>query len=196
MTGNTYSLPRCLLDCFWKLTAKSFPTTWALIRSPTYDISLQEQWLCPGHSGAVISNSTHPLSYSDLLCSWVSWQRSMMIYVSPHVTVQQCLTPIISYFSGWVTSLVTLMGSDQASNLIVFDMIRLSGPKQTEYYTLRTLGTFLIACDSAQGHCSPYYMSCTTFCMKKIPTYFPHPFFFFFLSSSSPHPSEQWLATL
>ncbi len=58
-----------------------------------------------------------------MLCSRVSWQRSMMIHVSPHVTGQLFLTPIILF---WVASLVTLMGSDQVGNLILFDLIRLT----------------------------------------------------------------------
>ena len=36
------------------------------------------------------------------------------------------------------------MGSDQAGNLIMFDMIRLSRTEQTGYYTLGTLGTGLM----------------------------------------------------
>ena len=50
-----------------------------------------------------------------------------------------------SPFSGWVVSLVTLMGGGQAGNLIVFDLIRLSSPEQIGYYTLgKALGTFLM----------------------------------------------------
>lgn len=49
-----------------------------------------------------------------------------------------------SSFSGWVASLVTFIGGDQAGNLIVFDLIRLSRTEQTGYYTLGTLGTFLM----------------------------------------------------
>ena len=47
-------------------------------------------------------------------------------------------------FLGGSPVLVTLMGGDQAGNLIVFDLIRLSSLEQTGYYTLRTLGTVLM----------------------------------------------------
>jgi hypothetical protein len=83
------------------------------------------------------------------------------------------------------------MGGDRAGNLIVFDLIRLSSPEQTGYYSLgKALGTFLMlatAQPSAANTAWPDYMKSPP--MKEIPTYFAlfcHP-------PRVPFPFRRWL---
>lgn len=106
-----------LTSC-WQLPAKSSQRFGRLSNLPP--ISLQEQWLCLGLSGTIINNShsKRPAVMVYVLYSRVSWQRSMMIHVSPHVTAVSLDSN--HHFLDGVASfpVVTLTGIDQAGNLI------------------------------------------------------------------------------